>query len=173
MYYSCNFINNFPVYFCFLIISAIRGIILSPLLFCFSNISDYLLFILLMKPFFSSRISLLAHLLFLRCLPPFIRTKRRFVGFSRWNGFLSVTAAKFSLFPLSSIESGLKKGEKGEKRVYNRRRRRWLENCSHHARVSWKISPIITRLVCFFSCHSAEKRECGQRNNNTRVLLTH
>lgn len=73
----------FPFIFVFLIISAIRGIILSPLPFCFSNISDYLLFILLMKPFFSSRISLLAHLLFLRCLPPFIRTKRRFVGFSR------------------------------------------------------------------------------------------
>lgn len=71
-------------------------------------------------------------MLFLLCLPPFIRTKRRFVGFSGETSFLSVTVAKFSLFPLASIESGLKKEQKNS--VYSRR----LENCGHHARASRK-----------------------------------
>lgn len=102
-------------------------------------------------------------LLFLLCLPPFIRTKRRFVGFSGETSFLLVTAAKFSLFPLASIESGLKKKQRIQPLAGKLwpSRSRFAENLVRYYEAR------------AFSCRSAEKRECGQRNNNTSVLLTH
>lgn len=169
---SLSFLNYYLLYIIFLIFSFIYlyfqlwyGIILISTSLCFFNISRYLIFIFLVKPSFSSRIFLCAHLVFLRCLLPFIRTKRRFVGFSSETVFSRWRRPNFSCFCFRASSPASKKA------------------CRYTAAAGGKIvaitlafrgkSRLLLRDSCLFSCHSTEKRECGQRNNNTRVLLTH